>query len=148
MATDLSRRELLMALLLGTGLIANPGSAFAKDGSDDGGGSSGSGSSGSDGGDDGGGDDGGGDDGGDDSEDDDKDEDSDSEADEAKSAVNAGHAVSMRVLKRHLRQNFPGKILDIDLKHSSGRYQYRVKVLEAGGKVLRLRLDAQTLQRR
>ncbi len=131
MLPDLTRRQLLLALLLSGAAIACPDAAYTKDGEE----SSGSGSSGS------------GDDDHDDDDDDDDGDDDDSEADEAKSAVGEGRAVSMRRLLQHLKQNYPGRVLDVDLKRSSGRYHYRVKVLQPSGRVLRLRLDAVTLQR-
>lgn len=130
MFPDINRRQLLLALLMSGAAIACPDAALAKDGEE----SSGSGSTGS------------GDDDHDDDDDDDGDDD-DSEADEAKSAVGEGRAVSMRRLLQHLKQNYPGRVLDVDLKRSSGRYHYRVKVLQPSGRVLRLRLDAVTLQR-
>jgi hypothetical protein len=142
MSSALSRRHLLTALLLGAGVCARPVPAWAdngggSEGSDDhgGSGSSGSGSS-----------------GGGDNEEDDEGGDGDSdasgsvEANEAKNAVASGKAVPLKKLITFLNSNYPGKVLDVDLKQSAGRYQFRIKILQASGKVVRLRLDALTLE--
>jgi hypothetical protein len=150
MTPNLHRRRLLLALLLGASLLAVSDGAKADDGEDDGGssnsgsGSSGSGSSGSGSSNDDGGED---DDSGDDGNDD-EDGDDGKEAQKAREAVADGKAVPMRLLLRHLRTNYPGKLLDVDLKRSWGHFEYRVKILQASGKVIHLRLDAITLQRR
>ena len=37
-------------------------------------------------------------------------------------------------------------MLDVDLKRSSGNYEYRLKILQESGKVIKLRLDAMTFE--
>jgi hypothetical protein len=156
MTPNLHRRRLLLALLMGASLLAVSDGAKADDGEDDGGssnsgsgssgsGSSGSGSSNDDGDED---DDSGDDDNRTDDGNDDEDGDDGKEAQKAREAVADGKAVPMRLLLRHLRTNYPGKLLDVDLKRSWGHFEYRVKILQASGKVIHLRLDAITLQRR
>ena len=141
MPTELTRRTFLAALVLGVNVLVVPARAVASDDDSGGGGSggsgsgsgSGNGSSNSQGEDD----------------DDDKDEDNgSSEANKARDAVAQGKAVTLSALVAFLKKTYPGKVLDVDLKRSSGRYEYRVKILQASGKVVRLRLDALTLQTR
>jgi uncharacterized membrane protein YkoI len=148
MSIEATRRAFLAALigisvgLSATGALADSddggGSSGSNSGSNSGSGSSNSGS-------------------GKDSEEDSDDSDDDSDEDEdarigsleasaAKAAVSAGKAVSLTKLIEFIKRNYPGKILDVDLKRSSGRYQYRIKILQVTGKVVKLRLDAMTLQ--
>jgi hypothetical protein len=147
-----TRRIFLVSLILAAALAyGNPG-AWADGGDDSGGSNSGSGSSnsgsgssnsgsGSDGGDS--------DDDSDDDNDDDDDDDSrsGSESDRARTVVQSGKAVSLRRLKAHLRKYYPGKVLDVRLKHSLTRYTYVVKIFKNNSKVQRLRFDALTLRK-
>lgn len=154
MKFELSRRSLLLTMLgLAIALPAADAHADDDDGGGSGGGSgSGSGNSGSGGGSD---DHDGGDSGDDDGKDDDKSEDGDNdseigesgsqEAAEAKNAVLEGQARPLSDLLSYLKQNYPGQILDVDLKQRSGKFEYRLKILQDTGKVIKLRLDAMTL---
>ncbi len=137
-------------------LLPSAGSARADDdGGEGGGGSSGSGGGGSgSGGSGSGGKDGNDDDGGEhDSESEDDDGDNDSEigetgsnqAREAQKAVVEGKAKPLTDLLTFLNDNYPGQILDVDLKRSNGIFEYRLKILQDTGKVIKLRLDAMTL---
>jgi uncharacterized membrane protein YkoI len=158
MKPELSRRTLIL-MMLGMGHCLSAGEARASD--DDSGGNSGSGSSGS--GSSGSGGSGenqrgkGKGKGGHDSperEDDDDDNDDEvgeggsSEALEAQNAVVQGKAKPLRDLLTYLDQNYPGQILDVDLKRSSGNLEYRLKILQESGKVIKLRLDAMSLKPR
>lgn len=144
-----SRRSVLFVLLAGLASAALSPPAWAEDDGkeDDGGDDSHHGGS-------GGGEDSGSDDSGDDdssgkaeTEDGDNDgDDSGIKAQEALEAVAEGRAVSLTLLIRHLNENFPGKLIDVDFKQRSGRVFYLVKILQEDGKILRLRLDALTLE--
>ncbi len=134
MPTDLTRRALLTGLFMSAALMALAPPAAAKEGGSGGGGSDNSGP------------DGGGDDEDIDEEDDDHGNGSE-ESDRAREAVRHHKAVPIRVLLSHLNKNYPGRILDVDLKRSSNRLSYRVKILSTSGKVQRVRLDALTLSR-
>jgi hypothetical protein len=161
--------RILVSVLVALTLAAP---AFAKDGDNgsgggnSGSGSSGSGSSGSDdsGGDDSGGDDSGGDDsggsgsGGDDSGGDDSGGNSGSggnkgpgsgkrDQDVVRDAVKSGKAATLADLMAHLRKNYPGKILNVDLQRRDSKFVYRVKLLTKSGRLQTLKLNAKTLQR-
>ncbi len=140
MSTELTRRSFITALVLGANVLAPPVRVLASD-NDSGGGGGGSNSSGSGSGNNSSNSQG--------DDDDDKDEDNgSSEANKAKDAVSQGKAVPLSALMAFLKKSYPGKVLDVDLKRSSGSYQYRVKILQSSGKVVHLRLDALTLQTR
>lgn len=143
MSIEATRRAFLAALIgISVGLSATGALADSDDGGGSSGSNSGSGSSNSGSGEDS--------DDADDSEDD-SDEEEDArigslEASAAKAAVSEGKAVSLTKLIAFIKLNYPGKVLDVDLKKSSGRYQYRIKILKDTGEVVKLRLDAMTLQ--
>ena len=67
------------------------------------------------------------------------------EAAEAQNAVVEGQAKPLNDLISFLQENYPGQILDVDLKQESGKFEYRLKILQDTGKVIKLRLDAMTL---
>lgn len=139
--SNLSRRSLLLALLMAANSAALE--VMAKDGDSGGGsGNSGSGSSNS----------GHGGDDDDDDDDDDSDDDSggrrDNDHDRAIKAVKRGKAVSLTKLRDHLSQNYPGKVLDVSLRRSSGDYFYNVRILAKGNRLRVLSLNALTLKPR
>ena len=150
MKTEPSRRSLLL-MMLGLAIALPAADAHADDDGSEGGGGSGSGSGGSGSGSGSGGKS---DDGDDDSgKDQDEDGDNDSEigetgsqeAAEARNAVVEGQAKPLNDLISFLQENYPGQILDVDLKQESGKFEYRLKILQDTGKVIKLRLDAMTL---
>ena len=142
----LQRRKfvvLLVAAIL-TSSLSNKGLA-------DGGGSnsgSGGGNSGSGSGNSGGGDDGGDDDGDDNHGDDDDDpaESDEDDQDRARNAVKKGKAVPLSALLKHLKENYPGKLINVSLVKTKGNYYYKVKLLNQSGHLVNLRFDAKSLQ--
>jgi hypothetical protein len=136
MSNDPTRRHFLLAVMAICLTASSAGSACAS------GGNSGSGSSNS-------GKGGGGGEGGDDDDDDDDDDYDDYGGGQyrARHEVSAGRAVPLRKLIAFLKKNYPGRVLDVDLKKFKGRLAYRVKLLENNRKVRRLWFDALTLER-
>jgi hypothetical protein len=141
--------------------------SFAGDGDNSGSGNSGGGNSGSGGGggDSGSGGGGGnsGSGGGDDNDHDSDNDDDNDEADEredksgrgksrdperAKKAVKDGKAVPVQQLLGHLRENYRGRVLKVDLQKRLGSYFYKVRLLGAGNRMQTLVFDAKTLQRK
>lgn len=156
MSTD---RRRFLALLLACAVAASPAAlAFAKEGESgrDGGGDRGSGGDdGGRGGDDGGNDDSGrdgdngdGDDGdgdGDDGKDDNGNNDNDGVDDDQKRAIEAerdGKVRKLRDILRTVRREYPGEVLDVQLKKTNSSYVYRVKMMDRSGRVFTVRVDA------
>lgn len=79
-------------------------------------------------------------------DDDDENEYEDHDQDYAKSAVEQGNAAPLWQLKIYLRENYPGKIINVNLQRRAGRYIYRVKILSSSGRLSTIRLDAITFQ--
>lgn len=149
--SELTRRRVFIIALLSACFMAEP--ALAKDGESDGGSdNSGSGSDNSGSGSNNSGS------GGDDDDDDDNESDSENRShrderrnddqDRAIKVVRRGKAVSLQVLKGFLKHNYPGKILDVKLRKSSGTYFYNVRILAKGNRIKALTLNALTLKPR
>jgi uncharacterized membrane protein YkoI len=66
--------------------------------------------------------------------------------DRAKHAVANGKAVPLVKLKDFLAQNYPGKILRINLVRRLGSYVYHVRILQSGNRLKSYSFDASTLQ--
>jgi uncharacterized membrane protein YkoI len=110
---------------------------------DDGGSNSGSGSSGSNSGS-GSGNSGGDDDDGDDNSG--KGNRHNREQDDVRQAVLDGRAVSLKRLLSHIADNYPGRVLDINLRRSSDHFVYRVKMLTPRKKLTTIELNAVSLR--
>lgn len=150
MNSELTRRRwMLLFAMLVAGL---PMPALARDGESGGNSGSGSNNSGSGGGgsdDDGDDDDNGGDDddNGGGSGGDDKGGRRNRDAEHARNAVRSGQVVPLAKLLEMLRQNYPGKLIDVRLRRGLLRKYYDVKLLTKKNRVERLRFDALTLVR-
>ncbi len=65
--------------------------------------------------------------------------------DRARDAMRSGRIVSLSVIRKRIRQSFPGRIVDVRLlepKNKNLPYIYMVKVLRKDGKLLMLRINA------
>jgi Peptidase propeptide and YPEB domain len=64
--------------------------------------------------------------------------------DRARAAVEAGQVMPLPTLLERLARTHPGQVLDIELEREDGRWIYEVKLLQSGGQLLKLELDAAT----
>jgi len=67
--------------------------------------------------------------------------------DRARAALKSGRIVSLSVIRKRVRQSFPGKIVDVRLlepKNKKLPYIYMVKLLRKDGKLLILKINAAT----
>lgn len=65
---------------------------------------------------------------------------------EARRAITLGKALPPREILRRVRADIPGEILRVALISRGGRLFYRFKILRAGGRVLRVFVDARTAE--
>lgn len=61
-------------------------------------------------------------------------------------AVKAGKVLPLSVLLERLQRSHPGEVLELELESEHGRWLYEIKLLEPGGRVVKLEVDAQTGQ--
>ena len=76
---------------------------------------------------------------------------SDQDQDRARAAVQAGQVLPLRTVLERLEREQPGQVLEVELEPEDGRWVYEVKLLQAGGRLVKLELDATSgdvLQRR
>lgn len=64
----------------------------------------------------------------------------------ARAAVQAGEVLPLPVLLERLQRTHAGQVLELELEREDGRWVYEVKLLQAGGQLLKLEVDAATGQ--
>lgn len=66
------------------------------------------------------------------------------EVDRVWAAVQAGDLLPLDQVLERLRRSHPGQVLAIELERDDGRWVYEVKVLQPGGRLLKLELDGRS----
>lgn len=64
----------------------------------------------------------------------------------ARAAVQAGEVLPLPTLLERLQRTHPGRVLELELERDDGRWIYEVKLLQAGGQLLKLEVDGATGQ--
>lgn len=60
----------------------------------------------------------------------------------ARQALEAGEVLPLRSILDIVEARYPGQILEVEFEHDKGAFVYDIKVLQAQGKLLKLKLDA------
>ena len=68
----------------------------------------------------------------------------DSDQDRARAAVQAGQVLPLKTLLERLEREHPGQLLSVELEDDGGRLVYDVKLLQADGRLVKLKVDAAT----
>ena len=66
----------------------------------------------------------------------------DSDHDRARAALVAGEALPLPTLLDRVGRQYPGHVLEVGLEREHGRWVYELKLLQAGGGLLKLEVDA------
>jgi len=66
----------------------------------------------------------------------------DSEQDRARAAVQAGKVLPLKAVLERLEREHPGQVLEVELEQDDGRWIYEIKLLQSGGRLVKLELDA------
>ena len=72
--------------------------------------------------------------------------DRDRDHERARAAVQAGQVLPLATLLQQLQRSPPGQVLEVELERDDGRWIYELKLLQSGGQLLKLELDAATGQ--
>lgn len=64
----------------------------------------------------------------------------------ARAAVQSGEVLPLPTLLQRLQRTHPGQVLELELERDDGRWRYEVKLLQAGGQLVKLEVDAATGQ--
>ena len=62
--------------------------------------------------------------------------------DRARAAVQAGQVLPLAVLLQRVQRSHPGQVLEVELEYDDGRWVYELTLLQPGGRLLKLELDA------
>lgn len=68
----------------------------------------------------------------------------DSDHDRARDAVQAGQVLPLKTVLERLEREQPGQVLEVELERDDGRWIYEVKLLQSGGRLVKLELDARS----
>ena len=72
------------------------------------------------------------------------DRDRDRDHERARQAVQGGQVLPLRTVLERLEREQPGQVLEVELEQDDGVWIYEVKLLRAGGQLVKLKLDART----
>jgi len=64
----------------------------------------------------------------------------------ARAAVLAGEVLPLPTVLERLQRTHPGQVLELELERHHGRWIYEVKLLQPGGQLLKVVVDARTAQ--
>ena len=64
--------------------------------------------------------------------------------DQARAAVQAGEVLPLRTLLDRLEKSHPGQVLEVELERDDGGWIYEIKLLQAGGRLVKLKVDARS----
>ena len=62
----------------------------------------------------------------------------------AREAVQSGQVLPLRTVLERLEREHPGEVLEVELEREHDRWVYEVKLLQPGGQLLKLEVDAST----
>lgn len=64
----------------------------------------------------------------------------------AERAVQAKQILPLHQVLQKLQAVYPGNVLEVELEDDDGRWVYEVKLLQSGGELRKIKLDAQTAE--
>ena len=68
----------------------------------------------------------------------------DGDHDRARAAVQAGEVLPLKTVLERVARSHPGEVLEVELESEDGRWVYEIKLLQAGGRLVKLEVDAAT----
>lgn len=66
----------------------------------------------------------------------------DHDHDRARQALEAGEILPLRTILERVERTHPGKVMEVELEREGGRWLYEIKLLQAGGTLSKLKVDA------
>lgn len=70
--------------------------------------------------------------------------DGDHDHDRARAALRAGEVLPLHVVLERVAKDHPGNVLEVELEREKGQWIYELKILQSGGGLLKLKVDART----
>ncbi|MBI2744041.1 MAG: PepSY domain-containing protein [Burkholderiales bacterium] len=68
----------------------------------------------------------------------------DGDHDRARAALQAGEVLPLHVVLERVAKDHPGNVLEVELEREKGLWIYELKILQGGGGLLKLKVDAKT----
>lgn len=68
----------------------------------------------------------------------------DGDHDRARAALQAGEVLPLAVVLERVAKDYPGNVLEVELERENGPWIYELKILQSGGGLLKLKVDAKT----
>ncbi len=66
-----------------------------------------------------------------------------SDHERARRALEAGEILPLARILERVERDYPGRVVEVELEREHGGWRYEVKLLQAGGRVLKLEVDAE-----
>ena len=66
----------------------------------------------------------------------------DSDHDRARQALEAGEILPLKTVLERLARDTPGQVMEVELERSGERWIYEIKLLQTGGALIKLKVDA------
>lgn len=70
----------------------------------------------------------------------------DDDHEQARAAVLSGQALPLDAVLARLKRSHPGQVLAIELEREHGRWIYEIKLLQPDGRLMKLEVDARTVE--
>jgi uncharacterized membrane protein YkoI len=61
--------------------------------------------------------------------------------DRARRAVEAGEVLPLQTILERVARDYPGQVMEVELEQKGDRWVYEIKVLRAGGTLVKLKID-------
>lgn len=62
----------------------------------------------------------------------------------ARAAVQSGEVLPLPLVLERLQRSHPGQVLELELEHDKGLWIYEIRLMQADGQLLKLKVDAAT----
>ena len=68
----------------------------------------------------------------------------DNDQERARAAVQAGKILPLKNVLERLERDQPGQVLEVELEQGNGRWTYEIRLLQSGGRLVKLHVDAES----
>lgn len=65
-----------------------------------------------------------------------------SDHEQARHALEAGEILPLRTVMDQVERDYPGQIVKIEFERDDGMWLYKIKVLQSGGRLVKIKIDA------
>lgn len=70
----------------------------------------------------------------------------DDDHERAREAVARGEVLPLGTVLQRLENSHPGQVLEVDLEREDGRWIYEIRLLQPGGRLVKLEVDARSAE--